>query len=98
MWASTLSEKYGRFPPNRRAGTGLKRELAAEFAAASLGEPQVFGIGGPLWPLLGASGAQPPDPLFVNAMTCARTFETDPAIIGASSHLLAAAPAPRAGR
>ncbi|HYZ52138.1 MAG TPA: methyltransferase domain-containing protein [Streptosporangiaceae bacterium] len=73
-------------------------ELAAEFAAASLGEPQVFGIEGPLWPLLDASGAQPPDPLFVNAMTCARTFETDPAIIGASSHLLAAARAPRAGR
>jgi SAM-dependent methyltransferase len=66
-------------------------ELAAEFTEAGLADPQIFGIEGPLWPLLDAVGAQPADPLFVNALTCARTFETDPAIIGASSHLLAAA-------
>jgi len=34
-------------------------------------------------------------PLFVNAMGCARAFETDPAIMGASAHLLAVAPAGR---
>ena len=66
-------------------------ELAAEFSEAGLDDPQVFGIEGPLWPLLDAVGAQSADPLFINALTCARTFETDPAIIGASSHLLAAA-------
>jgi SAM-dependent methyltransferase len=73
-------------------------ELAAEFTEAGLADPQVFGIEGPLWPLLDAVGAQASDLLFVNAMTCARTFETDPAIIGASSHLLAAARVSRAGR
>jgi hypothetical protein len=73
-------------------------ELAAEFTEAGLARPQVFGIEGPLWPLLDAVGAQASDPLFADAMTCARTFETDPAIIGASSHLLAAAPVSRARR
>ena len=73
-------------------------ELAAEFSAAGLPGPQVFGIEGPLWPLLDAVGVQASDPLFINAMTCARTFETDPAIIGASSHLLAAVRVSRAGR
>jgi ubiquinone/menaquinone biosynthesis C-methylase UbiE len=73
-------------------------ELTAEFTEAGLADPEVFGIEGPLWPLLDAVGAQATDPLFINAMTCARTFETDPAIVGASSHLLAAARVSRARR
>lgn len=39
----------------------------------------------------GAHARQVTDQLFRDAMTCARAFETDPAVIGTSSHLLAAA-------
>lgn len=66
-------------------------ELADDVSAADLGRPQVFGIEGPLWPVLDAVGAQVADPIFGNAMACARAFEADPAIMGASAHLLAAA-------
>jgi hypothetical protein len=55
-------------------------------------------IEGPLWPALDAADAQGADPLFVNVMGCARAFETDPAIMGASAHLLAVARAGRSGR
>jgi hypothetical protein len=65
-------------------------ELAGDFTAAGLGHPELFGIEGPLWPALDVAGAQLTDPLFVSAMACARAFETDPAIMGASAHLLAA--------
>ena len=70
-------------------------ELADDFGAAGLAEPQVFGIEGPLWPALDAADAQRADPFFANAMARARAFETDPAIMGASGHLLAVV---RAGR
>lgn len=70
-------------------------ELADDFGAAGLAEPQVLGIEGPLWPALDTADAQRADQFFVNAMACARAFETDPATIGASAHLLAVA---RAGR
>lgn len=66
-------------------------ELADDFGAAGLAERQLFRIKGPLWPALDAADAQRADPLFVNAMACARAFETDPAIMGASAHLLAVA-------
>src|SRR5450755_407856 len=62
-------------------------ELANDFGAEGLAEPQLFGIEGPLWPALDTADAQRAGPLFVNAMACARAFETDPAIIGASAHL-----------
>jgi hypothetical protein len=70
-------------------------ELADDFGAAGLAAPQMLGIEGPLWPALDTVGAQRADQLFVSAMTCARAFETHPAIMGASAHLLAVA---RAGR
>jgi hypothetical protein len=62
-------------------------ELAGDFTAAGLGHPELFGTEGPLWAALDVAGAQLTDPLF--AMACARAFETDPAIMGASAHLLA---------
>jgi ubiquinone/menaquinone biosynthesis C-methylase UbiE len=72
-------------------------ELADDVTAAGLGRPQVLGIEGPLWPALDAVGAQLTDPMFGNAMACARAFETDPAIMGASAHLLAAVRVGEAG-
>lgn len=72
-------------------------ELAGDFTAARLGRPELFGIEGPLWPALNAAGAQLTDPLFASAMACAGAFETDPAIMGASAHLLAAMRTGQAG-
>ncbi|MFC0098124.1 hypothetical protein ACFFKH_11340 [Micromonospora marina] len=64
----------------------------ADFVAAGLPTPQVYGVEGPLWPLLNALGTGPHERLFADALTCAEMFERDAAIRGASAHLLAAAP------
>ncbi|MEU7761227.1 MULTISPECIES: class I SAM-dependent methyltransferase [Micromonospora] len=66
-------------------------ELAAEFVAAGLPNPQVYGVEGPLWPVLNALGTGPDERLFADAVACAETFERDAAILGASAHLLAVA-------
>ncbi|MBB5115831.1 methyltransferase domain-containing protein [Micromonospora echinospora] len=66
-------------------------ELVAEFVAAGLHTPEVYGVEGPLWPLLDALGTESHEPLFENAVTCAETFERDASILGASGHLLATA-------
>lgn len=58
-------------------------DLTADFIAAGLPDPQVFGIEGPMWAALDAANAKAADPIFTSAMVCARAFETDPAIIGA---------------
>ncbi|MEH0842843.1 class I SAM-dependent methyltransferase [Micromonospora sp. CPCC 205711] len=64
-------------------------QLVDEFTAAGLPRPTVYGIEGPLWPVLNALDVGEETPLFREALGCARAFETDPAVLGASSHLLA---------
>lgn len=64
-----------------------------EFRAAGLPAPALYGVEGPLWPLLNALDTDPDDRLFADAVACAETFERDAAVLGASSHLLAVAPA-----
>ncbi|MFF5175081.1 class I SAM-dependent methyltransferase [Micromonospora sp. NPDC000089] len=66
-------------------------ELADEFTAAGLAEPVVYGIEGPMWPVLNAVGVDEESAMFRESVGCARAFETDPAVLGASSHLLAVA-------
>ncbi|MFE9656763.1 class I SAM-dependent methyltransferase [Micromonospora sp. NPDC006431] len=66
-------------------------QVVDEFTAAGLPAPQLYGVEGPLWPLLNAMDTGPEDRLFADAMACAETFERDPAVLGASAHLLAVA-------
>ncbi|MEU2614656.1 methyltransferase domain-containing protein [Micromonospora sp. NPDC007271] len=68
-------------------------QLVEEFAAAGLPAPRLYGVEGPLWPLLNALDSGPDDRLFHDAVACAAAFEQDPAVLGASAHLLAVAPA-----
>ena len=68
-------------------------QLVDEFTAAGLPIPDLYGVEGPLWPLLDALDVGPDDRLFRDAVDCAAAFEQDPAVIGASSHLLAVAAA-----
>ncbi|WP_405099965.1 hypothetical protein [Micromonospora sp. NBC_01412] len=63
----------------------------AEFTAAGLPAPRLYGIEGPLWPLLDALGVQPTERLFTDALDCARVVESDPSVLGSSGHLLAVA-------
>ena len=64
-------------------------QVVDEFTAAGLPAPRLYGVEGPLWPLLDALDVGPEDRLFRDAVACAEAFEQDPAVIGASSHLLA---------
>ncbi|SBT46418.1 class I SAM-dependent methyltransferase [Micromonospora auratinigra] len=66
-------------------------QLVDEFVAAGLPEPAVYGVEGPLWPLLNTLGTGPDERLFADAVACAELFERDPAVRGASAHLLAVA-------
>ncbi|WP_319461776.1 class I SAM-dependent methyltransferase [Micromonospora sp. RTP1Z1] len=68
-------------------------QVVDEFIAAGLPVPDLYGVEGPLWPLLDALDAGPDDQLFRDAVACAAAFERDPAVLGASSHLLAVATA-----
>ena len=61
-------------------------ELLGEFAAAT-----VYGIEGPMWPLLRSGLADGREDLFACVMRAARYAEADPALLAASSHLLAVA-------
>ncbi|KAB1915114.1 class I SAM-dependent methyltransferase [Micromonospora sp. AMSO31t] len=72
-------------------------QLVDEFVAAGLPTPAVYGVEGPLWPLLNALGTGPAEQLFADAVACAETFERDPAVLGASAHLLAVARAGAGG-
>jgi SAM-dependent methyltransferase len=72
-------------------------ELRDEFAAAGF-EPgdgrvaaTVYGIEGPVWPLARAGLTAEREDLFACVMRAARHAETDPALLAASSHLLAVA-------
>lgn len=66
-------------------------QVVDEFTAAGLPAPTLYGVEGPLWPLLNALDTAPDDRLFTDAVACAEAFERDPAVLGASSHLLAVA-------
>ncbi|MEV0806195.1 class I SAM-dependent methyltransferase [Micromonospora sp. NPDC050200] len=66
-------------------------QLLDEFTAAGLPAPTLYGIEGPLWPMLETLGAGEDSTLFREAVACARAFECDPAVIGTSCHLLAVA-------
>jgi SAM-dependent methyltransferase len=72
-------------------------ELRDEFAAAGFppgGEPPgatVYGIEGPVWPLLRSGLAAGREDLFACAVRAARLAETDPALLAVNSHLLAVA-------
>ncbi|MGC3861746.1 class I SAM-dependent methyltransferase [Micromonospora chersina] len=66
-------------------------QVVDEFVAAGLPTPALYGVEGPLWPVLNALGTGPTERLFADAVACAEAFERDPAVLGASSHLLAVA-------
>jgi ubiquinone/menaquinone biosynthesis C-methylase UbiE len=66
-------------------------ELRAEVTAAGLGDIEVYGVEGPVWPALDQAGLGAFDDLVDAAVRCARLVETDPALVNASAHLLAVA-------
>jgi ubiquinone/menaquinone biosynthesis C-methylase UbiE len=63
-------------------------EIHADFAAARLPEPQVFGIEGPLLSLLTSELAEDRPDFFEASMRAARFVEDDPAMLAANAHLL----------
>jgi SAM-dependent methyltransferase len=66
-------------------------ELRAECREAGLGEPQVHGIEGPLWPLLASGLVEDREDLVAAALRAARASERDPALIASSAHIMAVA-------
>ena len=66
-------------------------ELRAEYREAGLGEPQVCGIEGPLWPLLASELVEDREDLVTAALCAARAAEQDPALIASSAHIMAVA-------
>jgi len=67
-------------------------ELRSEWADSGLGEAEVFGIEGPLWPTvkhLERAGLPVPPDLFDSALCAARIVERDNSLLAASAHLLA---------
>ncbi|HWG23487.1 class I SAM-dependent methyltransferase [Actinospica sp.] len=66
-------------------------EIRADFGAAGLGDPAVYGIEGPLVPLLASGLVEDRPELFESAVRAARLVEDDPALLAASSHLLGVA-------
>ena len=65
--------------------------LAEEVRAAGFAAVEVFGVQGPAWTALDAHGIDRFDELLPAALLAAREVEQDPAVIAASSHLLAVA-------
>jgi SAM-dependent methyltransferase len=65
------------------------QELGEEVAAGGLESVVVFGVQGPMWTVLDAYGIERFDELLPAALLCARAVEQDPAVMAASSHLLA---------
>lgn len=63
-------------------------EILADFAAARLGEPAVYGIEGPLLPLIRSGLAEDRPEYFEAAMRAARQVEDEPAMLAANAHLL----------
>ena len=66
-------------------------ELAGEARAAGFEAVDVFAVQGPMWTVLDAYGMDRFEEMLPAALLCARATEQDPAIIAASSHLLAVA-------
>ncbi|HET9167796.1 MAG TPA: class I SAM-dependent methyltransferase [Actinospica sp.] len=66
-------------------------EVHADFAAAGLTEPTVYGIEGPLLPLLRSGFVEDRPDFFEAATRAARLVEDDPAMLAANAHLLAVA-------
>lgn len=64
-------------------------EIHADFAAAGLGEPAVYGIEGPLLPLIRSGLAEERPEYFEAAVRAARQVEDEPAMLAANAHLLA---------
>lgn len=64
-------------------------EIRADFAAAGLGEPALYGIEGPLSPLLRSGLAEDRPEFFEAAVRAAREAEDDPAMLANNAHLLA---------
>lgn len=64
-------------------------EVRADFAAAGLGDPDVYGVEGPLECLLKSGLAEDRPEYFAAAMRAARLLENDPAMLAANAHILA---------
>ena len=64
-------------------------EVRADFAAAGLEDPAVYGVEGPLVGLLAAGLAEDRQDFFEAALRAARLVEDDPAMLAANAHLLA---------
>jgi hypothetical protein len=69
-------------------------ELISEMTEAGFTNVRLYGIEGPLWPVLKGVETHTGDsltgsPLLSSASTAARLTETDPAIIAASAHIMA---------
>jgi SAM-dependent methyltransferase len=64
-------------------------EIRADFAAAGLDDPAVYGIEGPLLSLITSRLAEDRPDLFEAALRAARLVEDDPAMLAANGHLLA---------
>ena len=66
-------------------------ELREEVGAGGFDAVEVFGVQGPMWTVLDAHGMDRFEELLPAALLCARAVEQDPAVMAASSHLLAVA-------
>ncbi|WP_042375953.1 class I SAM-dependent methyltransferase [Streptacidiphilus melanogenes] len=66
-------------------------ELRSEYRDAGLGDPRVYGIEGPLWPLLASELVEDREDLVTAALRAARAAEQDPALIASSAHIMAVA-------
>jgi SAM-dependent methyltransferase len=64
-------------------------EIRADFAAAGLDDPTVYGIEGPLLSLITSRLAEERPDFFEAALRAARLVEDDPAMLAANGHLLA---------
>jgi SAM-dependent methyltransferase len=67
-------------------------ELREEWTDAGLGEASLFGIEGPLWPVLVSGLAEDREELLTAAVRAARVTEQDPAMIASSAHIMAVGP------
>jgi SAM-dependent methyltransferase len=66
-------------------------ELRSEYRDAGLGDPDVYGIEGPLWPLLASELVEDREDLVTASLRAARAAEQDPALIASSAHIMAVA-------
>ena len=64
-------------------------EVRADFAAAGLGEPDVYGVEGPLTGLVKSGLVEDRPEFFEAALRAARLVEDDPAMLADNAHLLA---------